>query len=199
MVFNPQWHVFTHNTTREPDFMTTRPSHRNRTWWRGLMANFEPLLEKVKPTITVGELKRGEVPAYGYVDPDLPQGAWQHHTVCVIVGNCHKWLRTNSTFKLKKVGKHANSKTSKNRGYIWIPPFSLEYLDNQDQGFYLHQLLCYMYRGPPGNDNLEVCHRCHCKLCIIPWHMQWGTPGDNIQQAWDHKKHVDYAPSGTWQ
>jgi hypothetical protein len=91
-------------------------------------------------------------------------------------------------------GKSANKPRCPNRGYMKVKAGKF---GGNDLEFYLHQLLCYMYHGPPPahlGPHPVVHHKCHHKLCILPWHMEWVTQGGNVEAGREHKRRRDWAP-----
>lgn len=59
---------------------------------------------------------------------------------------------------------------------------------HNDRDFYLHDMLCYMFHGPPPDPTLVVGHLCGNKLCCCPWHLYWIPQSDNVKMGWNKKK-----------
>lgn len=114
------------------------------------------------------------------------------HTVCLVAQNLEGFMGGSSTFKLKRVhsGKAHRSRSSK-----------AAYLKVRQHGFspgegiparevYFHWVLCFMFRGPcPQGTPHRVMHVCDNKLCLAPWHLQWGDQSTNMKAYHVHKRH----------
>lgn len=53
--------------------------------------------------------------------------------------------------------------------------------------FYLHTLMCSMYRGPSPASSPQAGHMCEHTCCICPWHIRWMSVKTN---AIRHHKHM---------
>lgn len=111
-------------------------------------------------------------------------------TECILVKQCKRWLASQDVFKLQPHGRTQGIPKCPNRGYIKVKGWGF---GDNDQEFYLHRLLCYMYRGPPPSPHHVVGHLCHHKLCLCPWHLNWILQSENVQMGYDHAHHRDYA------
>lgn len=121
---------------------------------------------------------------------------WPLYTQCLLVVNCKSYLKEEGCpFKLQPHGRHGGSRTSKSSGYLKVKGGSW---DHQGPGdVYLHQLLCWMYWGPPpeqGGQKMVVGHCCHHKQCICPWHLRWMSQGQNVRMGNLHRRQQD----GRW-
>lgn len=134
------------------------------------------------------QFKRGGIP----VHPTQPDTLF---TPCYIVGGIKGWLKTEegNHLKMQPHGSTKHNPRCPRRAYVHVKKGKL--YDNEEE-FGLHRLLCYIYHGPPPpelGENAQVSHKCHHKLCICPWHMEWATQADNVLASWKHKKQKDYA------
>ena len=182
MVF-PHWAVLADpEMTEEPWFYVGDQRMQGPNWWRGVLERVLPVLEHCQPSLSVGQLVtgRGMPPAAG--DAGL-------HTGCVCLGRCQGWLDSQHEFDLQLHGRHSKNSTSLSRGYLKVK--RLAFADNE-KPFYLHQLLCYMYHGPPPRCKPTVHHRCHHKLCILPWHLKWSDQSENVSAGNAHRRQEDY-------
>lgn len=49
---------------------------------------------------------------------------------------------------------------------------------------YLKGLLAHILNTSiPSGRKVHVCHACHNELCSNPYHIYWGTPSENVQDA----------------
>lgn len=72
-------------------------------------------------------------------------------------------------------------------------------LGRTTQTFYLHHMLCTLYRGPPPRtrapgsrryQRYTASHLCDHGGCIAPWHLAWQTVNDNIKLSWAYGQRV---------
>lgn len=117
---------------------------------------------------------------FGLPPPDKPECL----TGCILATKLDGFLNgahaTGHHFKLAVAPGYTRNSWSLKKGYLkvkaghWLfgQPFPCSEL-------YLHQVLCFMYRGPPTNPGHIVLHLCETKLCLCPWHVMWGTRGEN--------------------
>lgn len=193
--FTPKWQYLKRGRHLQPAFFTEHPTWESSMYYAGLVGKLEGLLQQCQPLDpairderwTVGSFTRGPLPPHPN-DPDLP-------TPCYVVMGIKRWLATEDgeDFRLQPHGATAHKPRCPNRGYMHVKAGGMH--DN-DFDFALHRLLCHLYHGPPPSPHHVVHHKCHHKLCLCPWHMEWCTQGDNVQAAWDHAKQRDYAPPG---
>lgn len=135
------------------------------------------------PAMAVEAFKAGQ----GIATHTIPHNLVRLGTQCVLVSRGMRWLkRGDVAFKLMPHGN--KSKRSMSSAYIkvkagkWAP---------HTREVYLHDLLCWMYNGPPPQDlgvNAIVGHVCEHKLCICPWHLKWMDKSENQARAWHFKK-----------
>jgi hypothetical protein len=106
-------------------------------------------------------------------------------TVCLRPTNYKGVLEAFSArFKFKKLGK---TERGPNVGYFKLRPGGLV-IQGPLEEKYLHVLLCSMYRGPPADPSFECIHLCERKTCLCPWHLWWGTRGQNVLGHKVHKR-----------
>lgn len=119
--------------------------------------------------------------------PPHPTRAHELHTQCYVLGSAQKWLKEHkTTFRLQPHGSKSSSPSSPNRGYLKVRACSL---GEPHPEFYLHHLICHLYHGPPPSPSLVCMHKCQHKLCVLPWHLEWGTQSDNVAQGWAMRHH----------
>lgn len=158
----------------------------SRDWWkRQLEKLMKPVLKQCHPTKTFKAFQRGQ-----------PIGGVH---ACVCLGWGKSWLEQAPSkrgggamglLKMMPHGKQSSSRKSLNRAYLKVLKGAID-----DEGFinrecYLHQLLCFMYHGPcPSTNKGGVAgHRCHHKLCILPWHIEWITQSQNVAEGYEHRR-----------
>lgn len=57
------------------------------------------------------------------------------------------------------------------------------------QSMYLKGLLAHILGTTiPSGKKIHVCHACHNELCSNPNHIYWGTPSENVLDAYDNGK-----------
>ena len=121
----------------------------------------------------------GQLPL-GFPPPDKDP---QCITQCILATTLPRFFNTDPTgnqFRLALVPPYTSKSKSLNRGYLkviegdWL--FGLPFPCSE---LFLHQVLCFMYRGPPTDPDHVVLHLCGHKLCLCPWHMLWGTRGEH--------------------
>lgn len=173
-----------------PGFYAANPSGalqhpQSSNWWIGVLRRLDYLLEWCWPMLSWDQLQAGDGLGPNLAHPEL-------HTECCCLSQCSTWLKSRPGFKLVANGKHGKSKTSKSRGYVKATVGC--FVDNTSE-FYVHQLLCYAFYGPPPDDGAKyvVGHLCHHKLCMCPWHLAYMQQRTNVQMGIDHAAQLDYA------
>jgi hypothetical protein len=191
----PEWRqFFTFQSgveTMQPEFYCKPSREQAATWWMGLLIHLAPLLRECKPPLTIAQFSG--LTRLGSVD--LPVGFVLEgdplHTGCVLAVSLVQWIKksANCVFKLRKNPKDLPAHTP-NYAYIKV---KVKGFEDNDFEFYLHRLLCYMYRGPPANKGMVAGHMCNHMACIAPWHLTWQTNAENVQQGYDHRQQLDYS------
>ncbi len=184
-----EWTVCQGSPTVTPDYFTTQPQARSYHWWRGVREELEGLVERChtntrpQAAITWAQYKTGTgLPAH-------PRHA-NLHTCCVVPPRAGSaFLRgLEHAFRLQPHGRHPEGHS---RGYLKVPRRGW---GANDREFYLHDLLCYMYRGPSTNPSLVVGHLCGNKLCVLPWHLNYISQSANVRQGVNKRKRHWNAP-----
>ena len=182
MAFHATWDACKEGTiTSSPDFFTTNPQPKDHTWWVGLREYMEPLVDKchilgISPYMSISwaSYRNGAgIPAH-------PRHAYLH-TSCVVPPGGTGFLDDLPKFKLQP---HGSCQQGCSRGYFKVPKDER----GNDKEFYLHDILCYMYNGPPPDPSLVVGHLCGNKLCILGWHLYWITQADNVVMGLNKKR-----------
>ena len=184
---SPTWHVLTKDRTRIPTWWTTskRVQWRDKTWWSGLLSNMYPLYrEGCKLGVDVDRALKDGANLDQYPYPRLRATCI---TACMDVKDCNRWLKT-SPFQLRTDGTRAQSRNSRNKGYLRVKAGELV---PNSKAVYLHRLLCYMYHGPNPANKPRAGHLCEGKMCICPWHIEW-MKQENIRRHHAHKRQSAY-------
>lgn len=156
----------------------------------------------MKPSFTVAQFTGNPVnPADS--NPPLPAelGRAGHNkpkTDCILATGLVRWLRGNPKYMLQPVLVRGRALPSSKPNYAYITVKEGAFGGNS-KSFYLHTLLCFLYRGPPpplplGQARWVAGHICHHKACIAPWHIIWMSDSHNVKMGKVHKRKRDYAP-----
>lgn len=179
-----EWHVFSHPMTQSPPFILARQQLEDQVWWGGLLTPLSPMLERCH------NLAAPKVENYreGSGIPPHPSHVGLLHTECLVVSNAKGFCsQYPQRFRWQAHGRQGHKGRGANAGYIKVREQGL-YQRVPWREFFLHQLLCWMYRGPPPDGGLEVCHMCQKKTCVAPWHLVWGTGSENALGHVQHKR-----------
>jgi hypothetical protein len=121
----------------------------------------------------------------------LPAGPNQPHTKCVLALSLVDWMKAQPTFRLNRLLKDGRPLAATSRNYAYIKVRANGF-DGMDREFYLHTLLCYMYRGPPPDPSFVAGHLCHHKCCLAPWHLDWVPKSVDVSMGLAHTRQSDY-------
>lgn len=183
----PAWHVLHHESTTAPDWLVAGGHPRDNLWWWGVLNQLEPLYQRC-PTLAgphrVANLRAGQgVEAH----PSQPGLLF---TRCTAPQNFRGVLASHSSMlKYKAVQRGGSSHASRgsNAGYFKLRAGGLG-AGTPVVDKYLHDLICFMYRGPPAQPGFECIHLCELKSCLCPWHLWWGPHQANMKGHTLHKR-----------
>lgn len=154
-----------------------QPQH----FWVALVAELGPLYDRVGalPGPWLDNLRRRVgIEAHPHQAPLLG-------TVCLCPTNFKGVLESYpARFKFRKMGK---TERGHNAGFFKVRPGGLV-IQGPLEEKYLHDLLCWMYRGPPADPSFECIRLCETKTCLCPWHLWWGPRSQNVSGHQAHKR-----------
>jgi len=170
-----------------PDFLGVA-GQKDETWWLGLLTSIHNsglfgCLDNMPAHNMLTAFRTGQgIEAHPY----FPFGL---HTKCLTLTYYKRWMKGqgHTMFKFMPSGSMSHSGRSKARGYLKV--LAKELIPGSSE-FYLHDLLCYMYRGPAPVDGstYHAIHLCECKACLCAWHLDWRLPSENMQRHVEKKK-----------
>lgn len=195
----PTWHVEDNLHTDLPSFLGMGEGTRDAQWWEGIFNRLNT--HKFFDTLAFPQLE-GEAPnkmlAFKQGTAILEDHPYfpELFTPCFLLTYFRRWLKKNGHNFCKFKADGLRGRHSKNQGYIQVKPNTL--VQGSTKPFYLHDLICYMFRGPPAlpadddadsdsdsdddvdnNAPLRAIHLCECKLCFCPWHLAWRSQSEN--------------------
>lgn len=149
MKWQAEWHVFKNATTEAPPFLVPGQAQLEAPWWCGILVALERVLDR-----------RHNLEAPKFANYLSGRGTPPHdrqtdllHTQCLMVSNGKGLCSEHaSTFKWQPQGRqqHSHSSRGANAGYIKLREHGLYPVNHVPwRECYLHQLLHWMYRGPP--------------------------------------------------
>lgn len=53
-----------------------------------------------------------------------------------------------------------------------------------------HRIMCLAAHGEPSEARPFALHACDNRICVNPYHLRWGSPGENLQDAVDRGRLV---------
>ena len=174
------------HTPLPPAWVTARGRKLCKEEWGVLLRRLEPLLDKCTDIKGTTRLNKCTAFMRGKGCPGLLAGqAEELVTGCLIAKNTSYLNVENGLGWVKFCPRGRSGRNTWSRGYFQVRENGP--LPNTS-AFYLHRLLCWMYRGPPQEASLETGHACGHKCCICPWHMGWVTRQENKQESWDRRR-----------
>lgn len=212
----PPWAMLQEDPQPLPAFCSndTHPQVVTSTYWGGVIAKLEGLLECCQPRCSrrhahkagrchwtikqytcqwQGVAGSSQHPASHLpLGCDPEPGTKQPYTGCILALNVRRALPPHLKLKLHSKAGRRLAFNSPNYSYIKLKAGGLDVLLNKE--FYLHTLLCYLYRGAAPAAGYETGHMCQHKCCIAPWHLDWMTKSMNRRMYIAHKKQLDYTP-----
>ncbi len=184
----PDWHVLSKPSTQVPSWLQAEQPHQGPTWWRGVASYWEGLLARCPGLAGPNKVDK----LLGGLGVDVHPTQPALHTKCIIPRGLRRFLQGNTMFREKKVERGAcHTSKSSRASYLKLKKHGFSAGEGlPPEEIYFHWVPCYMYRGPPEQGTpLRVVHLCENKLCLAPWHMDWGDQSRNMKGYHVHKRH----------
>ena len=158
--WRPHWAVLQAGVeTKAPPYLGGEP--QVPTWWFGARELFSPLVQQACVVYKASPVARITFEQWWSGSGLPPHPSQPHlHTQCLVVGKCSEWLASEQgqPFRLQPDGPASQGPS---RGYMKALPDCAPLFNTTE--FYLHHLLCWVYRGP-------------CPPDRWGWHLCGGPP-----------------------